>query len=303
MSMHKGSGMMRGCLILGIAIAVAWAGCEKNISLSVPKAGQELVVEGTIENGKPPRVVLSHSLGYFSEIDTTILKGLFVHGARITVTGNGRTVALTEHVTDTLNGNKYYYYAPDSTDAPWVTGKRGGTYTLHIEVEGRSYDAQTTIPSDGFKLDSVWWVWGVKDSKPDTTEAFLMARIVDPPEAGNYARYFTRRNNGPFYPGLTSVADDEITNGTTFDFQIDAGMNKNLDHDFSDGYFNPGDTVTLKFCNIDKATYDFWHTWEYAWSNAGNPFSTPTAVLGNVPGALGYWGGYEARYVTIIIPK
>lgn len=291
-------------MIIAMAIVVAWSGCEKDIRLSVPGSRQQLVVEGTIETGKAPRVVLSHSLSFFSEIDTTILKGLFVHGARITVTGDGRTVVLTEHVVDTLNGNKYYYYAPDSSDARFLTGKRGQRYLLHIEVEGKSYDAQTTIPDGGFRVDSIWWVWGVKDSKPDTTKAFLMARITDPPEAGNYARYFTRRNSGPFYPGLTSVADDEVTNGTVFEFQIDAGVNKNLPQRFSDyGYFNRGDTVTLKFCNIDEATYDFWHTWEYAWSNAGNPFSTPTTVLGNVPGALGYWGGYETDYNTLIIPK
>jgi hypothetical protein len=131
-----------------------------------------------------------------------------------------------------------------------------------------------------------------------------MARIKDPPELGNYARYFTKRNSEPFYSGLTSVADDEITNGTIFDFQIDRGVDKNDHVNFSDyGYFNPGDTVTFKFCNIDKTTYDFWHTWEYAWSNTGNPFSTPTTVLGNVPGALGYWGGYAAQYATIIISK
>lgn len=297
-------GMDRKILILGVILLVGMTGCEKNVSLDLHQSAQHLVVDGKIENGQPPVVVLTRSQDLFARIDTTILKNLFVHGADITVTGNGMTVKLVEVSVDTLGGNKYYYYTVDSTDQPRFRGRRGGSYALHITVGGQDYDANTTIPSEGFKLDSVWWLWGVKDDKPDTSEAFLMARIVDPPKLGNYARYFTRCNDEPFYPGLSSVADDEITNGTTFDFQIDRGVNKNDKVDFKDyGYFKRGDRVTLKFCNIDRTTYEFWQTWEYAWSNQGNPFSTPTTVLGNVPGALGYWGGYEAEYKTITIPK
>jgi hypothetical protein len=60
--------------------------------------------------------------------------------------------------------------------------------------------------------------------------------------------------------------------------------------------------VTLKLCNIDKATYDFWRTMEFAYSSVGNPFSSPTKVLSNISGgALGYFGGYAAQFKTIII--
>lgn len=281
---------------------ILWTGCEKKISIDLHQSDQKLVVEGTIENGKQPRVILTHSLNYFSSIDTTILKTMFVHDAKILVSGDGDTVRLSEHSVDTLNGNKFYYYAPDT--AGLFIGKVGQAYSLHIEVGNKVLNAITTIPAQGFQVDSLWWLWGVKDKAPDTTKAFLMLKINDPPQAGNYARYFTKTNEEPFYPGLASVADDEITNGTTFDFQLDRGVNKNVKVSYDDyGYFNPGDTVTLKFCNIDEATYAFWHTWEYAWSNNGNPFSTPTTILGNIPGALGYWGGYAAQYRTIIITK
>lgn len=274
--------------------------CEKDISIKLHDTKQELVVDGTIENGKAPRVVLTRSLDYFSEIDTTILQNLFVHNAKVTVSDKHRSVTLTEHSIDTLLGHKYYYYAPD--DDHEFLGKKGRTYFLNIQADGKSYRAKTTIPAGGFKVDSLWWAWGTKNDEPDTTKAYLMVRIYDPPQRGNCARYFTKRNQEPFYPGVSSVADDQITNGTVFDFQIDRGVNKNSEINFDEfGYFKPGDTVTFKFCNIDRNTFNFWQTWEYAWSNSSNPFSTPTKVLGNVPGALGYWGGYAAQYRTIII--
>ena len=49
-----------------------------------------------------------------------------------------------------------------------------------------------------------------------------------------------------------------------------------------------GDTVTFKFCNIDKATYTFWSSWEFAYQSIGNPFAQPNKVVGNISnGALG----------------
>jgi hypothetical protein len=42
---------------------------------------------------------------------------------------------------------------------------------------------------------------------------------------------------------------------------------------------------------------------EFNYSSIGNPFSSPTKVLGNIKGgALGYFGGYAVQYSTIVIP-
>jgi hypothetical protein len=62
--------------------------------------------------------------------------------------------------------------------------------------------------------------------------------------------------------------------------------------------------VVVKYCNIDKATFDFWRTMEYSYANIGNPFASPNKVLSNIQGGgLGYFGGYAAQYKSINIPK
>ena len=72
--------------------------------------------------------------------------------------------------------------------------------------------------------------------------------------------------------------------------QVDQGINRNDPPKFEDyGFFNRGDTITVKYCNIDKPTYDFWRTLEYSYQSIGNPFSSPTSVLGNVKGALAHF--------------
>ena len=93
--------------------------------------------------------------------------------------------------------------------------------------------------------------------------------------------------------------------GTTYSTQVDRGVNRNEEFDFEEyAFFDKGDTVTFKLANINKATFDFWRTMEYSYSSIGNPFSSPTKVIGNISGeALGYFGGYAADYKTIVIPK
>ena len=81
-------------------------------------------------------------------------------------------------------------------------------------------------------------------------------------------------------------------------------MDRNTTIEEDDLFFNKGNTVTFKLSNIDKATYDFWRTIEFAYQAVGNPFSTPVKVLGNIKGnALGYFGGYASQYRTLIIQK
>ncbi|MGZ3958035.1 MAG: DUF4249 family protein, partial [Flavisolibacter sp.] len=108
--------------------------------------------------------------------------------------------------------------------------------------------------------------------------------------------------HGPFLPPLNSTFDDLFIDGTTYELQLSPGVDRNLSHQ-EGADFNRGDTLTLKLSNIDKGTYDFWRTMEFSYNSVGNPFSTPTKVLGNISnGALGYFGGYASQYHTLIIP-
>ena len=96
-----------------------------------------------------------------------------------------------------------------------------------------------------------------------------------------------------------------VTDGTTYNIEIDQGVDRNQSVDFSHySYFYRGDSITVKFANIDKATFDFWRTMEYDYQSIGSPFSSPTQVLGNISnGALGYFGGYAAQYISLKVPK
>ncbi|MCL6523180.1 MAG: DUF4249 domain-containing protein [Thermoflavifilum sp.] len=290
-----------------IVWSLAWvmSGCEKNIHIQLPTPSEQLVVEGYIESYRHPIVILTRSFSYFAGLDSEFIDQLFVHGAQVMVKDVqlNDSIWLEEQEQDTLGGIHFYSYRPPQSTH--FIGLPGHSYRLWIRVNGQDYQAETTIPASGMELDSLYYLL-VKPTPehPDTDRVVLYGRFYDPPERGDYSRYFTKVNTEPFYPGYFSVASDELVNGTVFDFQLERGVNKALPIDQKNyGTFRFGDTITVKFCDIDKATYDFWHTWEYAFANNGNPFSVPIDVLGNIPGALGYWGGYRSMYKTIYIPK
>jgi hypothetical protein len=290
--------------LLVAAVGILLVGCEKTVDFKLHDQPDKLVVEGIIENDQPPIVVLTTSVGYFSAISPAILNQSFVHGADVSVSNGTLTHKLKEYTRSIGNGVSYSYYSIDSSNlSTSFVGQLSHQYSLKIVSEGKEYTAITTIPGLTKKIDSVWWKKPPVVADSDTSKVIIMVRATDPPGYGDYVRYYTKTNREPFYPPLASTFDDYFIDGTTYELQIDKGVDRNLQSSLDEKYFKRGDTVGLKLSNIDKATYDFWRTMEYSYSSIGNPFSSPTKVLSNIKGdALGYFGGYASQYRTIIIP-
>jgi hypothetical protein len=285
-------------------VSVIFTSCEKAISFTPRNADQLVVVDAIIENDEPPIVYLSRSFNFFSKISIDELAGSFVRNADITVSNGTRTHKLKEYEIPVANGYSIYYYSIDSSNlATSFIGEFNKTYSMSIKVDGKEYTATTTIPPLAKKIDSLWWEKA--PLKDDSSKVVVMARTTDPPGFGNYIRYFTQVDGGGFYPGLSSVFDDQIVDGKTYNVTIEKGVDRNQEIDFDDySFFERGDSVTVKLTNIDKACFDFWRTMEYSYSSIGNPFSSPTKVVSNIKGGgLGYFGGYSVQYTSLIIPK
>lgn len=291
-------------LLFVFCMLIIVTGCEKSVTFKLEETDARLVVDATIENGQFPIVVLSKSMNYFNEINPDILLNSFVHGARITLSNGTKTHVLKEQSFKTNVGIEIFYYTIDSSDLSTAfTGEFSKSYALQILYNGKTYTSVTTIPALTKTLDSLWWT-KVPDLF-DTAKVVLMTKVTDPSGYGNYIRYFTKTGKGPFLPGLNSVFDDQIIDGTTYEVEVERGVDRNDKIDLKDySFFSRGDTITVKFCNIDKKTYDFWRTMEYSYASIGNPFSSPTKVLSNIAGgALGYFGGYAVQYKSLIIPR
>ena len=287
-------------LFLFAATIFLLSSCEKKIDFNLKNAEPLLVVDAQIENNQAPTVVLTKSFDYYSTISPQVLSGLFVHNAEVYMSNGIRINRFKENAVPLGGGYTAYYYGLDSASLSTVfAGQFGRQYVLTIKSEGKEYIASTTIPLLTKYPDSLWFKQAPHN--PDTSARVLMTRTTDPPGLGNYIRYFTKRNSGIFLPGANSVFDDAVIDGTTYEIQVDLGIDRNNVVSADNNFFRRGDTVSVKVCDIDKATYTFWNTWEFAQQSIGNPFSQPNKVIGNVSnGALGAFCGYAAWYKTII---
>ena len=126
--------------------------------------------------------------------------------------------------------------------------------------------------------------------------------MADPPGTTNYYRYFTGENDGPLIIPFHSVTDDVFFDGQEFDFPLTKAEDGE-DFDFTTfGLFTRGDSITIKWMNLDREHFQFWSTLEFSRENQG-PFSSYTRVKSNINGGLGIWGGISASYYGLWVPE
>lgn len=286
--------------MLFIGLLVLYS-CEKDIDFNLKESAPVLTVDAQIENGQAPRVVLTKSFSYYQKIDASLLAGSFVRNAEVYLSNGTLTHRLKEYTVPLAPGFAAFYYSIDSANlATAFVGEFNRNYTLRIVSEGKEYIANTDIPASVNFPDSLWFKKAPQN--PDTTLRVLFMRATDPVGRGNYVRYFTKKNSEPFLPG-ENVFDDQVIDGTTYEIQLPQGIDRNNIISRDSSFYKRGDTVTLKFCAINKASYNFWNTWEFSYQSIGNPFAQHNKVLGNISnGALGAFIGYAAGYRTLVAP-
>ncbi|MBX2904070.1 MAG: DUF4249 family protein [Chitinophagales bacterium] len=312
------------------AVVVGSVSCTKEISVNIPKDAQQLVVEGNIEIDRPPVILLSKSQSFFDNIDINNLAAYYVHDAKMTVKSGTDSVELVEYCLNNLPISdeqkkqlleSYGFNIDDSVPLPNVciysipdlfncllngncsmVGKENTSYDLRIEVEGKVLTASTTIPTP----KGVDYLEIRPRPKPIENDSFVsvFVNITVPDTFGNFVRYWTKRNKEPFYlPASQSVWNDKLFVGLSIALPMERGYAKGTKVNTEDySYFLKGDTVTLKWANIDNKTYDFYYTLEN--DGSGSPFANPVKVKTNIAGgALGVWAGYATKYYTIVVPK
>jgi hypothetical protein len=300
--------------------------CEKEISIVLPDAKIKPVIEGRIEPNFPPLIIVTKNMDYFAQTDINTINNLFIHDATITLKTDSSEVILTEYCTSDIPDSlkKYmidfypvlssltgiplefistYNYCIYSTVDFSVWGDFGKKYDLTIKTDNKIYTASTTIPN-AVNIDSLWF----KPKNINDSLGSVWAKLTDPPEIGNCYRWFAKRlgKDNAFIAPRNSSFEDKFVNGKTFNFGYTRGSMPNSaaaeDNNRERGAYKVNDTVVVKFCTIDRATFEFIDDFETSMASGGNPFGSPSTIKSNINGgALGYWGGYGVGYDTLII--
>lgn len=309
---------MKGKYHIWLLLVLFLFGCEEEIILDLPAGEELLVVQGHIEQGSQPIVVLTRSVPVFNSTTKQELEASFVHGAQIMVRTKDQEYTLKELPASAFTpelkrllseqfavppiqlqpGSNFVFYVYTSDE---LKGEVGKSYGLHVRYENQVLNATTTIP----QLNPLTELFVVPH--PDPAEDSLVSIYYsynDPDTLGNSVRYFTKRNSEPFYAGLlTSVFNDELINGaTSLTFPLGRGIPQGQELDLETaGYFGRGDTVIIRWAAIDLPHFRFWSTLESERSSNGSPIGSPNITRSNIKGGLGIWGGYGVTYHAVII--
>lgn len=277
--------------IIRILAAGLLALCCACSSDDEPPVSQELVVEGWIDSGDFPIVMLTKSIPISSEYQPLDnLENYIERWARVAISDGEREVVMI---------GKYdrEFFPPYIYTTGEMRGVAGRTYRLTVDCsDGTHAEAVTTIPQPA-AIDSIR-----QERVPDTdTLRQVYAFVTDKRTETKYYKVFTHvmsRDKGYMQSYLG------ITNSDILPDKGKIAVNQgriNLEKDFTP-YFTVGDTVIVKLSCIDETAYNFWRSFEDMTSLSRNPLFPMTENMpSNVNGALGYWFGYGSCVERVII--
>lgn len=250
-----------------------------------------IVVDGWIENDAFAKVLLTRNTPYFSIVDSSSYLDLVETFASVSITDG----VDTEFLTLTRDKSLFPWHVYKTTS---MKGEVGKTYTLKVELHDTVLLARTTINSPPV-IDSVWF----EPFEENDTLGNLKMQFTDNPDTKDYYRILIKTKKDPkFYPVAASTIDDRTLSKPTNIWPLVKGKLSQFEK-IEDLYFAFDEEVTIKFCKIDTASFNFWSTFQLESFNAVNPFATSTLPLeGNVSGeGLGIWSGLGVSYYTIKI--
>ena len=309
-------------IILLSILLVHLFSCTKEVNIDIPGFKAELVVDGNIETGGHPLILLSKSANVYEESYVTTYIESFVSDAIVSVVVDGDTTLL-----------EYLYLTefPLSTQARFaemlrveleevqilpvkvyssktLLGKAGKTYELLIDYNSKRYTAITTIP-EPVPFQSL--IWKAEENEPNY--GLIKAKLADPPNQFDAYKYDSKRINtqpngkpkdGTFRNGNGGgrIFRDRYFDGLTIDLTF-RNPQKPKDSTIADEYkryFKRGDSIVVKLSKLDKSTYDFFRLKREQQESNGNPFATPVNAKTNIKGGgLGIWAGFSPVYDTL----
>ncbi|WP_231862273.1 DUF4249 domain-containing protein [Rufibacter sp. DG15C] len=252
---------------------------EQEIEVKLPVLPTELVVECYLEEGKPIRLALSESAGYFEGAQPVI-----INNAKVTITKNGsQVIPLAFKVVVDNKNEKITNYQSSHV----IQSQPGDVYTLTItDPAGRRVTGSTTVLPPA-PLDSVGYKFN--DKPEESQEAYLYIRWQDDATRENFYRLLTHKNDS-----------------TGVDSEMDAEINDRLRNGqkiiYTTTYrFDRGDTLNIKLFHLDRAYYDFISSVEDARRSNGNPFAQPVTIKSTVAGGFGVFThlNYNTRELII----
>jgi hypothetical protein len=294
-----------------IFILALFFSCQTEIDVTIPTYYNKLVVEGYIENGEYPMVLLYRSIPYFSTMSSDYLRdSVMIKDAKVFVTtGTGATHQLFYIDIPSLPLSLYTSFA--------FKGALNTEYKLRIEWNDKVYTSETAILNT-FDLDSVAFVPNFGHTEIDSV-ANIRIWMTDNGQMGNYYQFKVKIHCEQFrdlfwVTTIPAAFDNTSFFGQSFNYEIIRGapsavfmpdMTEQERRRYFRMDYRLGDTVYLRYARLEESAYRFWQSASSELTFGQNPFMSPTPIISNIKcdtgeECLGVWCGSAVSEKVLI---
>ena len=260
--------------------------------VELPSVRPEIVVEGWIEDGRFPIVIITTSVPVNTEYqDWEVLEEHLVRWAKVSVSDGEKEVVLTGKIDKD-------YFPPYIYTTSRMRGEAGKKYSLKVEYSGRVETAETTIP-DKVALEYVKVV-----KKEDGYG--IVAGLKDNRQTKDYYRFFSRVKDvdSTYTPSFLGLIDDSVLSDGVNEISVNSSFNADwILMERPATHFLEDDVVDLRLSTMDETSFNYWVDYDDIISLSNNPFfPVSKKIRSNISSGMGYWAGYGSSYYKVSIP-
>ena len=272
--------MMRTVYVLGPVIGLQFflgIGCQKVVSIDLNQSNPQVVIEGEVTSNQGPYLV---AMGMTGDYFTPSLNFPPITNAIVTIND------------DVGNQDTLRMIYPGLYATSTLQGVPGRTYLLHVNAQGKSFDAISPMPVRVL-IDSVY-TQPYHEFDGDLTY-YIYVMFHDPAATQNWYRLDVHSATGAVDSSggrRFILYSDRLANGLETTFRIRTLRRS-----------QPGDSVMVRLYTIDKATYDYFRTVNDILGSDRSPTSlapaNPNTNISN--GSLGYFAAYAVDSAGIVL--
>lgn len=252
--------------LLLVVLPFILTSCEKVIDPDLKNTEPVFVIEGNISDLLENHVVKVTKTIPFDKANVfTSIKG-----AKVVLTSStGQTVTFPE-------------VADGSYRSPRFRGVAGVTYNLRVTVEGKTFEASSTMPKP-VKADSLGFrkITIFKDSN-----IYPVVYYTDPRDTQNQYRFIMRINNKQI---IEHVSEDRFNNGNTTSDLIT----------FDGDGLVTGDKIDLEMQCIDRNVFKYYYSISQVDGEGGPPVAPANPDSNFSNGALGIFSAHSKSVYSI----
>ncbi len=248
------------------AALTIFSSCDQT-HIDFPGDNIQLVVEGWIENGHAPVVIVSTSLPVSSNPQPlTELEKHIVRYAEVSIEVDGDEYYLTSVLSDDFTVGNYY-------SSSELRGTVGKTYKLTVRYDDFCACATCSIP------------------EPPTIISFTPRAGESDSSYSAELKFTGNRDGMQYYMPFLRLGGSGLF--TPVPSSVICGQKSGESICIEFGQYKKEDKLEVKIASMQEPIYEFWNSYQSLIPLTGSVyFSNYRNLKGNIEGGIGYWAGY-----------